>query len=120
MLLDSNIIIYSSQPQYTSLRDLIEEQTAKVSVVSYIEVLGFHRITLSEKTFLQQFFDSAEILSLTDPIATRAIRLRQFRRMSLGDSIIAATAIEHNLTLITHNTADYRWIRELAIHNPLS
>ena len=49
-------------------------------------------------------------MPLTDAVAEQAINLRQQRRMGLGDSIIAATAITHNLTLVTHNTEDFRWI----------
>jgi predicted nucleic acid-binding protein len=40
--------------------------------------------------------------------------------MSLGDSIIAATAVIHRKTLVTHNTADFDWIKELAILDPLA
>jgi len=39
--------------------------------------------------------------------------------MSLGDSLIAATAIVHNTNLITANTKDFDWIKELTIINPL-
>jgi predicted nucleic acid-binding protein len=39
-----------------------------------------------------------------------AIGLRQQRKMSLGDALIAATALEHNLTLATHNEGDFSWV----------
>ena len=40
--------------------------------------------------------------------------------MGLGDSIIAATAMTHNLTLVTHNTEDFRWIAGLELLDPLT
>lgn len=40
------------------------------------------------------------------PIA-EAIRLRQQRRRSLGDSIIAATALLHNSPVLTNNVLDF-------------
>lgn len=40
--------------------------------------------------------------------------------MSLGDAIIAASAIDSNATLITANVEDFKWIDELKIHNPLA
>jgi hypothetical protein len=43
MLLDSNIIIYASQPEYPLLRQFIAEQSPAVSALSYVEVLGYHR-----------------------------------------------------------------------------
>jgi predicted nucleic acid-binding protein len=39
MLLDSNIIIYSAQPENQFLRRLIAEKAPAVSAVSYVEVL---------------------------------------------------------------------------------
>ncbi len=38
--------------------------------------------------------------------------------MSLGDSLIAATAILNNLALVTNNTKDFQWIDSLTIINP--
>ena len=46
--------------------------------------------------------------------------LRQRRKMSLGDSIIAGTAIAHERTLVTRNTDDFRWIEEIKLLDPLT
>ncbi len=48
-----------------------------------------------------------------------AVRLRQRRRMSLGDSIVAGTAIINDRTLITHNTEDFHWIEGIKLLDPL-
>ena len=40
--------------------------------------------------------------------------------MSLGDALIAATALELGLTLVTHNVRDYRWIAGLELLDPLA
>ena len=53
-------------------------------------------------------------------VTLRAVTLRQSRRMSLGNAIIAATALRHNLPLATHNTADFRWIGGLQLVDPLA
>ena len=39
--------------------------------------------------------------------------------MKLGDSLIAATALEHDLSLATNNTKDYKWIDGLVLINPI-
>jgi len=49
MLLDSNAIIYSIKPESDALRQLIAEHNPSVSAVSYVEVLGYHQLTASDK-----------------------------------------------------------------------
>jgi len=39
--------------------------------------------------------------------------------MSLGDAIIAGTALAYDLTLVTRNTEDFQWIDGLSLLNPL-
>ena len=69
---------------------------------------------------MEYFFQNAEILPLTDAIAQQAVTLRQQRRIGLGDAIIAATAMVHDLALVTHNTEDFRWISGLELLDPLT
>ena len=120
MLIDSNIIIYAVQPERTALRLYLDTLPRTVSVVSYIETLGFQRLSDEARNQLEDFFEGARILPLTNAVADEAIRLRQQRRIGLGDSIIAATAITNNLTLITRNIEDFHWIDGLELLDPLS
>ena len=120
MLLDSNIIIYAAQPERDDLRQFIADNAPFVSIVSYIEVLGYHNLTTDARQSLTDFFAAAYILDIDRAVADRAVALRQQRSMSLGDSLIAATALVHGLTLITRNLADFRWIAELQLIDPMS
>jgi predicted nucleic acid-binding protein len=47
-----------------------------------------------------------------------AIQLRRRQTIRLGDAIIAATALEHALSLVTRNTDDFQWIEGLTLVNP--
>ena len=120
MLLDSNIIIYAAQAEHAALRKFVAEHTPAVSVISYIEALGYHRLSEEEQEFLERFFQATEVLPLSDAVAQWAIRLRQRRRMTLGDAIVAGTAVEHGRVLVTHNTDDFRWISEIKLLDPLA
>jgi len=119
MLLDSNLIIYATQPAHTALREFIAANNPAVSAVSYVEVLGFHRLTDDVRHIFERFFASSEILQIISPILDGAVALRQQKRMSLGDALVAATALEHGRTLLTHNVRDFEWVPGLQVLDPL-
>ena len=58
------------------------------------------------------------MIKISDGILQTAVRLRQQKKMSLGDSLIAATALEHQLTLLTRNESDFDHIAGLKTINP--
>ena len=108
MLLDSNIIIYAAEQENEFLREFIAENNPYVSALSYIEVLGYHKLSTEEKTYFEEFFNASQILPISQAVINQAVRLKQLRKMSLGDSIIAGTALVYNLTVITRNVDDFR------------
>ena len=120
MLIDSNIIILAAKPENLELVRFLHSISRSVSIITYIEAFGFHSISETERSDLADIFSLCEVLPLTQSIAQQAIALRQQRRMGLGDAIIAATAMTHNLALVTHNTEDFRWINGLELLDPLS
>jgi toxin FitB len=66
-----------------------------------------------------QLFGYLGCLYPTPETFTTAIELRRQRKMSLGDALIAATALEHRLILATCNVKDFEWITGLKIVNPI-
>lgn len=118
MLIDSNIIIYAAQPTHSDLRSFIAQHSPAVSAVSYVEVLGYHKLTTQEQQFFEGFFSAANVLSISQQVMTQATKLRQMKKMSLGDALIAGTALTHNLTLVTRNITDFAWVVGLQLLNP--
>src|SRR5262247_614325 len=119
MLIDSNVIIYSAQLPYADLRRFIADHAPSVSAISYVEVLGYHRLLEPHRQYFIQFFQTARVLPLSQAVLDQAVALRQRRRMSLGDAIIAGTALAYGLTLVTRNTEDFQGIDKLSLINPL-
>ncbi len=119
MLLDSNIIIYAAVPEYSALRDLIAKHAPAVSAISRIEVLGYHRLTQQDRSVFEEFFAAATVLPVSDLVISKAIELRQQRKLKLGDALIAGTALAHGLTLVTKNLQDFHWIDGLKLLDPL-
>jgi toxin FitB len=120
MLLDSNIIIYAAKPEYGDLRTFIAEQSPAVSWVSYIEVLGYHRLTVEGRRYFEEFFATARLLAISEEVMRQAVMLRQQKKMMLGDALIASTAMVHDLTLVTRNEKDFGWVERLRVFNPFS
>ena len=119
MLLDSNIIIYAALPEYGVLQDFIAKHAPAVSAISRVEVLGYHLLTQQDRSEFEEFFAAATVLPVSDLVISKAIELRQVRKLKLGDSLIAGTALAHGLTLVTKDTQDFQWIDGLTLLDPL-
>lgn len=120
MLLDSNILIYFSKPGGEFLARWVGDPRAAVSIVSQIEALGFAGLVPVESEAIELALESLPSWPLTDATAKRAIALRRRRRMKLGDAIIAATALEYSVTLVTRNEDDFKNIPGLKFINPFA
>ena len=121
MLLDSNILIYAAEPDSAFLNAWVENAAACVSIVSRIEVLGFPRWSMlddARRVRLETLIGALPELPLNDGIAARAIDLRRQKKMSLADSIIAATALIHGLPLVTRNATDFVHVAGPEVINP--
>ncbi len=119
MLLDSNLIIFASQPAHGELRNFIARHSPAVSVISVVEVLGYHSLTDADRLQFEQFFATSKRLPVSDAVIAQAVTLRQIERMRLGDALIAATAIVNGLTLLTHNVRDFMNVPGLIVIGPL-
>ena len=117
-LLDSNLLIYSADDAYLFLRPLVQNTGNYVSAISQVETLGFHRLASADKLYLESVFTVLGILPVSQSIIRRATFLRQQQRLTLGDALIAATALDYGLDLATRNIGDFSRIAGLTVYNP--
>jgi predicted nucleic acid-binding protein len=120
-LIDSNVII-----DYVALRlpqkssDFVEELFNKnflISVAVRIEVLSFDDVP-EALLAMEEFVNMAILFPLDKLITEQTILLRRkYKKIKLGDAIIAATAIVYNLTLISRNVKDFKNIKGLKVLN---
>jgi len=116
ILLDSNIIIYAAQPAYHKLRNWLEDQVLVVSELSRLEVMGYHLIKKKEEKYFGRFFDEINVIPISTEIINTAIPIRKTYNMSLGDSIIAATATCYSFALCTNNLKDFMPVEKLRLN----
>lgn len=121
MLIDSNIIIYATQPEFNQLRHFLGRQKQlNVSIISKTETLGYHKLSPKQKTLLEDFFKATNILPLDDAIVEQSIRLRQKENIPLADAIIAATALVFKIPLVTRNIGDFKSVVGLKVVDPFA
>lgn len=114
---DTNIIIYLANS--TLDESIISSEPICFASVSLIEALGYPEILSAEEQRIKELFDTMIEVPLSTSIIQRAVQLRQLKKMSLGDSIVAATVLEHKCELWTANEEDFAHIEGLQLRNPL-
>ncbi|WP_439584602.1 type II toxin-antitoxin system VapC family toxin [Dyadobacter bucti] len=119
-LIDSNIIIYSYSRDHQDLRKLFDDEISFVSEITRVEVLGYHKLTTNEDLYFKDVFEFIPILIPTQSIFNRAIELRKAFNLKLGDSIIAATAMENQLTIYSRNLKDFDRVEGLLCKDPFT
>jgi toxin FitB len=119
-IVDSNIIIYAADPAWPEAVAFIESlELVFASEISLVETLGFHRIRPDEALAMRRILLFVDLIPVNRAVIDRALSLRQQRKMSLGDALIAATALVHDLTLATRNTKDFAGVAGLRVVDPL-
>jgi predicted nucleic acid-binding protein len=78
----------------------------------------YHQLDDEERQYWEAFFRLVRVLPLSPAVLDEAVALRQQRKMSLGDALVAGTALAHRLTLVTRNVEDFQWIQGLSLLNP--
>ena len=117
-----NILIYylnNSIPENKVGKiEKILETSYNISTITKIEVLGWHKITPDIKNKIEIFLNEASIIYIDKNIENKAIEIKQLFKVAVPDAIIAATAIERNMTIVTRNENDFDKIKEIKIYNP--
>ncbi|MBQ5539803.1 MAG: type II toxin-antitoxin system VapC family toxin [Bacteroidales bacterium] len=85
-----------------------------ISVVTEMELLSYRNITESEVKLIKEMMMWCKEFQLSDNIKDRAIILRRTYGTKLPDAIVAATAIECNVPLISADKG-FRKIKELML-----
>ena len=129
-LIDSHVVIdhLADVPEASALLSRFAADGIVMSVITYMEV--FQGVTWSPHpdeahAKFRTFAKSIPILPLSIAVAERCARLRETLRTKTKrvnsralDLIIAATALEYDLTLITENIKDFDDIPDLPLSQP--
>ena len=114
--MDTNIIIYYLNGDKRAV-DFIDSHldTAAISSITYLEVLVFS-YNQEEDARVRAFLELFTIYDVQRETIDIAIHTYRNKKIKMADNLIAATAKQHNLILITRNIDDFKNI-EIDISN---
>ena len=111
ILLDSDVLVDHLRGHR---RLVIGKDEPHVSAITRAELFAGRP---SEERRIRRLLEPMVGLSVDAAIAERAGRLRRDGSIRLPDALIAATALEHRLTLVTRNVRDFEGIRGLKLRS---
>jgi predicted nucleic acid-binding protein len=112
MLVDTDVLIWHLRGYPQATRRLDQLPSLTLSAVSYLEVLQGMR-NKAEFVAVQKMLQrrQATMLPVTEAITQRATELMEALTLShglqMGDALIAATALEHGLPVLTGNVKHF-------------
>jgi predicted nucleic acid-binding protein len=122
-LWDTNTSVYYLQQQFPPsaekfIDNVLEEYQPALSVITEIELLCWKSTVEKDIEILRTFIEDSILFDLSKNIKVKTAEIRKSYRIKLPDAIIAATAIENNLILLTRNVKDFKDIQSIQILNP--
>jgi len=121
ILIDTDILIdITNNDVIAQNRLAIESQNANlgISTITLMELVVGCR-NKAESQALNRFLEQFTVMYLNQEISRQAVELIQIYNLSHGlmipDALIAATAIYNNISLLTKNQRDYRFIPSIQL-----
>ena len=116
-VLDTNIIIGLLNQNPAVITLLTQKQVTitqcAFSAITRMELLSYHGLQDSDKHTITSLLKRMDHLPITTAIEDATIAFRQQHKGKLPDAIIAATALHHQLELLSLDTrlANKLWVR---------
>lgn len=115
-LIDTNVIIDNFGDKLpANAKTFLNDLEITISAVTQIEVLGWLNATEQQLRPLRAFMEMATILPINETVIEKTITIRQTKKIALGDAIIAATALDCDLVVISRNISDFKNINGLHV-----
>ncbi len=120
MLFDTDVLIWYLRGNQHASDTLKVDDRRQISVVSYMELLQGAR-DKKEVKIIRSFLRDLdfEMLPLTENIGHRAsVYIEEYclkANLCVADALLAATAVENNVTICTGNQKHYQIINEIEL-----
>lgn len=125
VLLDTSVIIdfVRRKDKKNTLLFRLSEKGYKlhISILTHTELYSGKNVWrgIEAEQDLEKLFYGMYILPLETEISKKAGKIRAQNNTTIIDAIIAATAINHGLSLVTLNSKDFEDIEEIVLHKTI-
>ncbi len=121
MIYDTDVLIAAERGSEKALDVLTDVAERSVSIITFMELLQGARNAVESQRIKMFLTDGGfDVLPLTANIGHRAlIYIEEYSRsagLRVADAIIAATAVENNLPLVSGNKKHYKPLKDLRFH----
>jgi predicted nucleic acid-binding protein len=116
--LDTNAVIYYCGGELAAvsvLEPILFAQSVIVPAVVITELWSGKHTKQDEMKNVESFLETILVMAMDAHIAKSAGIIRRDHNLSIGDSIIAATALATNAILLTRNVRDFKRVPALVI-----
>jgi predicted nucleic acid-binding protein len=123
-LTDTDVLIDASRRVPVAMAYVMEAIAAGTLVISIVTAMELIQGCRDQVALAQvrRLLSSATVLPVDGNVSQRAHALMDTYFLShsllIADALIAATALEHGLTLYTRNVRDFQMIPELVVQRP--
>ena len=120
MIYDTDILIWVQRGNENAAKLIEKDENRHLSIQGYMELLQGAKNKTQHK-YVKDFISDFEfyILPFTENIGHRAlIYVEEYSlssNMRAGDAIIAATAVENNMVLVSSNVKHFKVVNELQL-----
>ncbi len=107
-LIDTNIIIYYLEGEQAAISFLRTHRgKLAISSITWMETLSY-TFTSGEEQVVRTFLQEFRPIEISSPVMELSVEIRRKKKMKLPDAIIAASAVHHDLILVTRNIKDFK------------
>jgi len=120
MIFDTDILIWVQRGSEKAAKLIEKDEDRHLSIQSYMELLQGAKNKTHHK-YVKDFINEFEfsVLPFTENIGHRALiyvaEHSLASNMRAGDAIIAATAVENNMTLVSSKVKHFKVVKELRL-----
>ncbi|HIJ88215.1 MAG TPA: type II toxin-antitoxin system VapC family toxin [Desulfuromonadales bacterium] len=107
-LIDTNIIIYYLEGEHAAVSFLRTNRgKLAISFITWMETLSFP-FSADEEQVVRAFLQEFRLIEISSPVMELSVEIRRKKKLKLPDAIIAASAIHHDLILVTRDCKDFK------------